>query len=67
MRKSAEVDVKLAAPGAPVMTNPLGAVIRTEPSCCVNASFVMVNENEALAPAARLCGDTVTAKHLPAD
>jgi len=65
LRKSAELDVKLADPEAPVITKPAGAEIRTEPSCWVDASFVTANAKAALAPAARPDGDTATAKHLP--
>jgi hypothetical protein len=65
LRKSAEPGVKLAEPGAPVIVKPAGAVICAEPSCWVDASFVMVNVNEVLAPAAGLAGETATAKHLP--
>lgn len=65
LRKSAELDVCLAAPGAPVITKPAGAEIWTEPRCWVVASLVIVNAKEVVAPAAGLAGDTVTAKHLP--
>ena len=71
MMNSAELDVKLAVPGAggtteaPVIAKPAGAEICTEPSCWVDASFVIVNVKEALAPAAGFDGETVTAKHLP--
>ena len=65
LRKSAELGVNLAEPGAPVMTKPAGAEIWTEPSCWVAASLVIVNAKEVVAPAAGLVGDTVTAKHLP--
>src|SRR5260370_5166668 len=65
LRKSAELDVKLADPGALVITKPAGAEIRTAPSCWVDASFVTANAKAALAPAVRLDGDTATAKHLP--
>src|SRR5215469_7659437 len=63
--KSAELGVKLFAPGAPVITKPAGAEIWAEPSCWVAASLVIVNAKEVVAPAVALAGDTVTAKHLP--
>jgi len=65
LMKSAELGVKLFAPGALVITKPAGAVIWAEPSCWVAASLVIVNAKEVVAPAAGLAGDTVTAKHLP--
>ena len=65
LRNSAELDVKLAAPGAPVIAKPAGAEICTEPSDWVDASFVIVNAKEVLTPAAGLAGATATAKHLP--
>jgi hypothetical protein len=68
LRKSAELEVKLAdaeAPEAPVITKPAGAEIRTESSDWVDASFVTVNVKAALASATALDGDTATAKHLP--
>lgn len=64
-RNSAELDVKLAVREAPVIAKPAGAEICTEPSCWVDASFVIVNIKEVLAPAAGLDGETATAKHLP--
>jgi hypothetical protein len=68
LRNSAELDVKLAVPEAPealVITKPAGAEICTEPSCCGEASFLIVNVKEVLAPAAGLVGETATAKkHL---
>lgn len=64
-RKSAELDVKLDDPEAPVMTKPVGAEICTEPSVCVVASFVTVNAKSVLAPAPGLDDDTATVKHLP--
>jgi hypothetical protein len=63
--KSAELDVKLIDPGAPVITKPAGAEICTEPSIWVDASLETVNANATLAPAAGLDDDTATAKHLP--
>lgn len=65
LTKSAELDVKLADPGAPVITKPAGTVIWTDPSVWGVASFVTANAKEVLAPAVGLDGDTVTAKHLP--
>jgi hypothetical protein len=65
LRNSAELGVKLAAPGALVITKPAGAEICAEPSVCVEASFVIVNAKEALTPAVTLAGETATAKHLP--
>jgi hypothetical protein len=64
-RKSAELDVWLAEPGALVITKPAGAEIWTEPSCWLGAWLTIVNAKEVVAPAAGLAGDTVTAKHLP--
>lgn len=52
---------------APVTTNDVGAVIWNEPICWVDASFVTVNMKETVPPAGGVNGDTVTAKHLPAD
>jgi hypothetical protein len=63
--KRAELDVKLDDPGALVIAKPAGAVIRTDPSICVDASFVTAKEKVLLAPGAVLDGDTATAKHLP--
>jgi hypothetical protein len=63
--KRAELDVKLDDPGALVIAKPAGAVIRTDPSICVDASFVTVKEKVLLAPGAVLDGDTAIAKHLP--
>src|SRR5262245_29645389 len=65
LRKSAELDVKVPEPEAPVITKPFGAEIGTEPSCWVGASLVMANAKAALEPAAGFAGETVTAKHLP--
>jgi len=65
---NAELDVKLAVPEvteAPVIAKPAGAEICTEPSCWVDASFVITNAKEGFAPAVELDGETVTAKHLP--
>jgi len=61
---SAELDVKLVAPGALVIVKPASAVILTEPSVCIESSFVIVNEKEACPPV-ELGGETATAKHLP--
>jgi hypothetical protein len=65
LRNCAELGVKLVAPGAPVIAKPAGAVICTEPSCCFDASFLIVNLNEVLAPAVGFDGETATAKHVP--
>jgi len=48
-----------------VIAKPAGAEICTEPSCWVDASFVITNAKEVFAPAVELDGETVTAKHLP--
>jgi hypothetical protein len=71
LRNSAEPDVKLAVPEAPrateapVIMKPVGAEICTEPSCCCEASFWIVNVKEVLVPAVGLDGETDTAmKHL---
>jgi hypothetical protein len=61
---SAELGVTLVAPGALVITKPARAVICTEPSLWVDASFAIANEKEALPPV-ELGGETTTAKHLP--
>jgi hypothetical protein len=61
---SAELDVKLVAPGALVIVKPASAVICTEPSICIESSFVIVNEKEACPPVELGC-ETATAKHLP--
>jgi hypothetical protein len=66
--KSAELDVKLTMPEAleaPVIRKPAGAEIWTEPSDWGDASFVIVNVKDPLAPAVGFVGDTVTAKHFP--
>jgi hypothetical protein len=65
LRKSAELDVTRAAPGAPVIAKPAGAEIWAEPSIWVVASLVILNAKEVFAPAVGLDGDTLTAKHLP--
>jgi hypothetical protein len=64
-RKSAELGVKLADPGALVITKPAGAEICTEPSIWGDASFVTVNAKAVPAPAVGLDVDTATEKHLP--
>lgn len=68
---SAELDVWDAVPGdgaeASVITKLAGAVIWNEPICWVDASFVSVNAKATVPPAGGADGDTVTAKHFPAD
>src|SRR5215475_11996753 len=64
---SAELDVKQLGAGvqeAPVIMKPARAVIFTEPSVWVDASFVIVNEKKVLPPV-EVGGETVTTKHLP--
>jgi hypothetical protein len=65
LRKSAELEVKVLEPEAPVIMKPVGALIWTELSCWVDASFVIAKAKEIIAPATGLVGDTTTAKHLP--
>jgi hypothetical protein len=64
-RKSAELDVKLDDPEAPVIAKPAGAEICTEPSVWVDASFVTEKVKVVFAPAEGLDCGTATAKHLP--
>ena len=52
---------------ASAITKLAGAVIWNEPICWVEASFVTVNAKETVPPAGGADGETVTAKHLPAD
>ena len=54
---------------ASVTTKVPGAVIWKEPICWVDASFVSVKAKVTVPPAGGPAGvgDTVTAKHLPAD
>ena len=64
---SAELDVTQPGRGvheAPVIMKPARAVILTEPSVCIESSFVIVNEKEAC-PLVALGGETATEKHLP--